>query len=132
MDCSSPDFSVHGIPQARILKWVAISFSIPIYRRAIFLDSSLWLPRWLSGQESTCKCRRRRKHRLDPWVRKVLWRRSWQLTPVFLTGEFHGQRSLVGYRPWGHKESDVTEATWHTHGKIYRCPDTRTVLVMMM
>ena len=39
------------------------------------------------------------------------WRRKWQPTPVFLPREFNGQRSLVGYRPWGHKESDVTEAT---------------------
>ena len=37
--------------------------------------------------------------------------RSWQHTPVFLPGESHGQRSLVGYNPWGHKESDMTEAT---------------------
>ena len=37
------------------------------------------------------------------------WRRAWQLTPVFLPGEFHGQRSLVGYSPWGCKEPDTTE-----------------------
>ena len=37
------------------------------------------------------------------------WRRKWQLTPVFLSGEFHGQRSLKGYSPQGHKESDTTE-----------------------
>ena len=36
-------------------------------------------------------------------------RRTWQPTPVFLPGEFHGQRSLVGYSPWGHKESNMTE-----------------------
>ena len=42
---------------------------------------------------------------------KIPWRRKWQLTPVFLPGESHGQRSLVGYSPWGHKESDTTEAT---------------------
>ena len=42
------------------------------------------------------------------------WRGAWQPTPVFLSGEPHGQRSLVGYSPWGHKESDKTEATWHT------------------
>ena len=35
--------------------------------------------------------------------------RNWQPTPVFLPGEFHGQRSLVGYSPWGCKESDTTE-----------------------
>ena len=38
-----------------------------------------------------------------------LWRREWQPTAVFLSGEFHGQRSLVGYSPWGRKESDMTE-----------------------
>ena len=37
------------------------------------------------------------------------WRRKWLPTPVFLPGEFHGQKSLVGYSPWGHKESDRTE-----------------------
>ena len=37
------------------------------------------------------------------------WRRKWQPTPVFLPGKLHGQRSLVGYSPWGHKESDTTK-----------------------
>ena len=45
----------------------------------------------------------------DTWLGKIPWRRSWQPTPVFLPGEFHGQRSLAGYSPWGHKESDMTE-----------------------
>ena len=44
----------------------------------------------------------------DPWVRKISWRRGWLSTAVFLPGEFHGQRSLVGYSPWGHTESDTT------------------------
>jgi len=39
----------------------------------------------------------------------VPWRREWQPTPVFLPGEFYGQRSLVGCSPWGPKESDTTE-----------------------
>ena len=46
---------------------------------------------------------------------KDLWRREWLPTPVFLPGEFHGQRSLVGYSPWGCKESDMTEWLTHTH-----------------
>ena len=45
----------------------------------------------------------------NPWVGKIPWRRKWQPTPVFLPGESHGQRSLVGYSPWGHKESDMTK-----------------------
>ena len=40
---------------------------------------------------------------LDPWVRKILWRRKWQPTPVFLPGEFHEQRSLTGHSPWSHR-----------------------------
>ena len=45
----------------------------------------------------------------DPWVGKIPWRRKWQPTPVILPGEFHGQRSLAGYSPWCHKESDTNE-----------------------
>ena len=40
-------------------------------------------------------------------------RRTWQPTPVLLPGKSHGQRSLVGYSPWGHKESDTTKATYY-------------------
>ena len=45
---------------------------------------------------------------LDPWVRKIPWRRERLPTLVFLPGEFHGQRRLMGYNPWGRKESDMT------------------------
>ena len=44
-----------------------------------------------------------RIHGFDPWVGKIPWRRKWQATPVFLPGESHGQRSLVGYIPWSLK-----------------------------
>ena len=47
--------------------------------------------------------------KFDSWVGKMPWRRKWQPTPVFLPGEFHGQRSLAGYRPWGHRELDRIE-----------------------
>ena len=47
----------------------------------------------------------------DHWVRKISWRRKWHPTPVFLRRESHGQRSLVGYDPWGRKESDMTKVT---------------------
>ena len=47
--------------------------------------------------------------RFDPWVRKILWRRKWQPTPVFLPGKSHGQRRLVGYIIHGvAKELDTT------------------------
>ena len=66
-----------------------------------------------SGKESTCQCRRPRRCQLDPWVRKIPWRRKWQPTPVFLPGESHGQRSLWA-AVHGVTESDKTEHT-HTH-----------------
>jgi len=50
-----------------------------------------------------------RETRLDSWVGKIPWRRKWQSTPALLPGKSHGQRSLIGYSPWGHKESDRTE-----------------------
>ena len=65
--------------------------------------------RWLSGKEPTCQCGRRSRCRFDPWVGKTPWRRKWQSTPVFLPGESHGRRGLVGYSPRGRKESDTTE-----------------------
>ena len=52
------------------------------------------IPRWLSGKEPAYQCKR---CRFDPWVRKILWRRKWQHTPVFLPGKSYGQRSLAGY-----------------------------------
>ena len=54
------------------------------------------------------------RHRFDPWVRKISWRRVWLPIPVFLPGELHGQRSLAGYSPWCSKESDTTKRLTHT------------------
>ena len=60
---------------------------------------------WHRGKECL-QCRRPGFH---PWVDKVPWRRNQQPTLVFLPGEFHRQRNLAPYGPWGHKESDTTE-----------------------
>ena len=68
-------------------------------------------PGGTSGKVSACQCRRHKRSRFDPWVEKTSWRREWQPTPVYLPGAAHGQRSLAGYRPDGHKELDMTEAT---------------------
>ena len=68
-------------------------------------------PGGTSGKEPTCQCRRLKRHRFDPWVGKIPWRMAWKPTPVFLPGESHGQRSLMGYSLQGHKESDRTEVT---------------------
>ena len=64
------------------------------------------LPWWLRWQRICPQCGR---PGFNPWVGKIPWRRKWQLTPEFLPGEFHGQRSLVGYIPWDCKELDMTE-----------------------
>ena len=66
-------------------------------------------PSGTSGKESTCRCRRCKRHGFDPWVGKIPWRREWQPTPVFLPGGSHGRRSLVGCRLWGRTESDTTK-----------------------
>ena len=50
-------------------------------------------------------------------LKVLFWRRKWQPMPVFLPGESHGWRSLVGYSPWGRKELDTTERL-HFHFKV--------------
>ena len=72
------------------------------YRRYIF-------PAGSAGKESSCQCRRHRKRKFDPWVRKIPWRKKWLPTPVFLPKKSHGQRSLLGYSPWSGEESNTTE-----------------------
>ena len=64
-----------------------------------------------SAIEMHLQCKSCRRHKLDPWVGKTPWRRARQPNPVFLPGESHGQRSLVGYGSQGHKEPDTTEET---------------------
>ena len=62
------------------------------------------LPRWCCGKESAYRCRKCRRHTFSPWARKIPRSRKWQPTPVLLPGKSHGQRSLVGSSPWGHKD----------------------------
>ena len=50
----------------------------------------------------------------DPWIRNIPWRRKWQLTPVFLPGEFHGQRTMAGCSSCGLQESETTKGLKHT------------------
>ena len=62
-----------------------------------------------SSKESACQCRRCKRHGFYPLAGKIPWKRKWHPTPVFLPGKFHDQRSLVGYSPWGCKDSGTTE-----------------------
>ena len=66
----------------------------------------LGFPKLGAQQRTHLNCRR---PRFNPWVRKIPWRREWQPTPIFLPGDLHGQRSLVGYSPQGHNELDTTD-----------------------
>ena len=67
---------------------------------------------WVSfpgGSDGKVFCLQRRRPGFHPWVRKVPWRREWRPPPVFLPGEFQGQRSLASYSPWSCRELDTTE-----------------------
>ena len=76
-----------------------------MYYEFIYVLSGL--PQWLNDKESACQCRR---HGFNPWTAKILWRREWQHTSVFLPGKSHGQRRLVGYTVHGiTKKSDMTQ-----------------------
>ena len=86
-------------------------------------------------KESACQCWRCSRHKFNPWIRKILWRRKWQPTPVFLPGESYGQRSLVGCSSWGCKESNRTEqVSTHTckmnSPSIIQLPSSQTITFM--
>ena len=72
-----------------------------------------------SAVESCLHFRRRRRSKFNPWVQNIPWKRNWQPTPVFLSGKSQGQRSLVGYSPWGQRESKKTEHTCNHTFVVY-------------
>ena len=92
-------------------------------------------PLWsFGGREPACHCK---TCRFSPWVRKIPWGRKWQPMPGFLPGESHGQRSLVGYSPQVHQESDMTKVTQHAHtklgsatGKVFCCQGLSLSIVL--
>ena len=96
-DCHPGNCSIPGIPVLHC-SWNFLRF--------MSIECPFGLPWWLRGLSICLHCGR---PGLDPWVGQIPWRRQWQPTPVLLPGESHGRRSLVGYSPWGRKESDTTE-----------------------
>ena len=88
--------------------------SLPWKKRQCHRTKRLAFLGGATGKEHACQSRRHKRCGFDFWVEKIPWRRKWQSTPEFLPRKSHGQRSLAGYSPWGHKESDTTDATWHT------------------
>ena len=141
IDCSLSGSSVHGILQARILEWIAIPSSRGSSEPRDQTCISCLL-HWQAGSLPLAppgkpalvaqwwgiypQCRGGGRYRFNPWVRKVPWRRKWQPTAVFLPGKSYGQRNLVGYSPWGHKQLDTTEPA-HTHMRIWHLPAERLI-----
>ena len=123
MDCSLPGSSIHGIFQARVLEWLAIAFSKNKWLYAYKQDRSYISDFIQSLCVISCLASFPHfwaslvaqivKNRVWSLDREDLWRREWLPSSMFLTGEFHGQRSLVRYSPWGHNELDITK--WQTH-----------------
>ena len=93
----------------------------------------IYIQYFSKGTVKNLQCR---PPRFDPWVRKISWRREWQPTPVFLPGGFHGQRSLVGYSPWGctrvghYFTISAQHTQTHTH-TISICLATHTLIAIM-
>ena len=132
VDCSPPGCSVHGILPARILEWVAMSFSrgssqsrdcLLHCRQILYCLSYPGSPEHHIG--ACCNrllvhsrtsllaqmvkiCLQFRRPGFHPWVRKIPWRREWLYTLVFLPAESLEQKSLAGYSPWGHEKLDTT------------------------
>ena len=109
MDCSTPCFPVlhyllefaqthvHWVKMPKVWLFTLLLFFFS------YLEVQMGFPGGSAGKESASVW--------ETWVGKIPWRRAWQPTAVFLPGESHGQRSLVGYSPWGCKESDKWEAS---------------------
>ena len=66
-------------------------------------------PGGASVKELACQCRRHKRCKFDRLVGNIPWRRAWQPTPVFMPGESHGQRSLLGCILYGSRELETTE-----------------------
>ena len=87
-------------------------------RHFVSAKSLSGFPGGTGGKEPACQHRRLKRWGFDPSVGKILCRRAWQPTPVFLPGKSHGQRCLAGYSPRGCRELDMTEQL-STHTDLY-------------
>ena len=83
------------LPFLEILKYILLSVEL------CPLPPSTSFPDVASGKEPACQCRRNKRRRLNPWVGKIPWRRTWQPTPLFLPGESNGQGDWQATAYWG-------------------------------
>ena len=94
-NCRMPGPRLGLLVQGHLIKWTTLEY--------------YGLPQWLNGNESACTAGDVGEAGSVPGLGKMPWRKKWQPTPVFLPGEFHGQRSLMDFSPWNGKESDTIE-----------------------
>ena len=106
--------TLHLIDSNKSISFICAQTIISCFNQ--MYNVSRQLPWWLSGKESACQSRR---HWFSPWVGKIPWRGKWQPTPVVLPGKCHGQSSLVGYGPWGHRRVGCNLAIKQQKKTIY-------------
>ena len=87
----------HWCEDGHINQWNPHTYGQWIFSKGVKTVQWEGLPWWLTWSRICLPCRR---PGFDPWVWKIPCRRAWQTTSVLLPGEFHGQRSLVGYSSW--------------------------------
>ena len=80
-----------------LIRWILLS-SYCLCMRIFMIELLL---QWLSGKEPACQCRKLKRHRFDPWVGKIPWRRTWQSTPIFLPGKIPGTEEPGGLQSIG-------------------------------
>ena len=98
-----------GYPSQETLFRFFFFFCLKLYDHLMFFcvcatttDKVEFSPLWLRGEEFSCQ---RRRRMFNPWIGKIPWRRKWQPTPAFLSGDFHGCRSQAGCSSWSHKRA---------------------------
>ena len=103
-----------------------IIMPLKVYLLVCHLRSCFWLelygrqlPRWHSGKESTCQCRRHERRQFDPWVGKIRWRRAWQPTPVFLPG------NSMDREAWQAPVQEVTKSRTQVSNWAWACAYSR-------
>ena len=101
--CYHSDWGNQCLRGGRDAKYPVVKRIVPFKKKPLTLMGTFQVVQ--RAKQSTYKCK------FDPWVRKILWRRKWQPTPVFLPGKSHGRRRLEGCSPWGCKKLDITLAT---------------------